>query len=108
MAISLLQRSDSIGDLPQLPAADEGIQDMRESAKKAAAAVSKSGCAVGQVGAGVGLGLAGQPVAAAAVPAGMKLLEEPCIHSCAEIIDSGFVDGGLQRTHAMTNTCVIL
>lgn len=108
MAVSLLQRSDSIENLPELPPQHIPSQSMRESAAKAGAAVTATGCGLSKIGASAGLAMGGQHAVAPVVVASLGAAEALVSEGSKAITMSGYVDGGLEKTHAMTNSCVIL
>ncbi len=110
MAIPLV-RSPSTEELVNTQASSKPSEEviaLRESAKQVGEVVTRGACIGTKVGASIGLEVAEMKLVDLPVQTGLVLGEKTTVEVYKTAIDSGYCDGGLQRSRAMTSACVIL
>jgi hypothetical protein len=116
MAVSLvrhdsaqhLERQDSIESLEPVRSERVDQKQMRESAAKAGGATTMIGCGISKIAVGAALAATAHGEIIPMVIPAMTATEEVVKKGSKDLTKSGFVDPALDRTHAMTNSCVIL
>ena len=108
MAVAMCSNQDSQRAVIYTEPALVDMQELRDSAAKCGEAITRMGCGTSQVAAGIALTAVGQPTIGTYVSMGLHGAEEVTVVGSKAITESGFVDGAIEGTHAMTNSCAIL
>ena len=103
-----LVRSDSMESLEPVRSERVDQKQMRESAAKAGGATTMIGCGVSKIAIGAALAATNHSEIVPMVIPAMTATEELIKKGSKDLTKSGFIDPALDRTHAMTNSCVIL
>jgi hypothetical protein len=103
-----LERQDSLENVPMAGSEVIDQKKMRESAAKAGGATTMIGCGISKIAIGAALAATDHANVVPMVIPAMTATEELIKKGSKDLTKSGFIDPALDRTHAMTNSCVIL